>query len=109
VKGNRKRFDDGLGDGDRSRRGARGLIRWPDMKDDDAVRERLVWKDYMLFEDNLSPCGCVVRHGKRWRWWSRDDGGVFHGPASGAPPVGDCATETEAKECCEEAARRFLK
>jgi len=78
------------------------------MSDDDAIRGRLVWRDYMLFEDNLSPCGYVERRGKRWLWWGRDDGGVFRGPASGVLP-GDCATETEARERCEEAARRFLK
>jgi len=77
--------------------------------DGDAERGRLVWRDYMLFQDDVVPCGFVVRRGKRWLWWGRDDDGVFHGPAS-APPAGDCATETEAKEACElAAARRILK
>lgn len=68
----------------------------------------LVWRDYMLFED-LVPCGLVVRSGKRWLWWGRGDDGVFHSPASGTIPTGDCATETEAKKACEQAALRGVK
>jgi hypothetical protein len=69
----------------------------------------LVWRDYMLFEDDFVPCALVMRRGKRWLWWGRGDDGVFRSPASSPIPAGDCATETEAKEACEQAALRRLK
>jgi hypothetical protein len=71
--------------------------------DDDGL---LVWNGDILFQGVPGvPCGCVIRHGKRWLWWARDEDGVFHGPQSSLP-AGDCATQDEAKETCE---RRALQ